>query len=275
MALTSKNWCLTINNPTDDDVACFARDPAVFTYWGYCREVGAEGTPHLQAFVCLVKKSRLNAVKRLFPRAHVEKMIGNILQNEIYCSKEGALIVFGVPPLSAAATEKKRWKEAKRLMKAGDLDALPEDIFIRYYSTAKAIAKDYMAKPLMLEGVCGTWISGEPGTGKSYAVVTTYPDRYIKPLNKWWDGYQGEEVVHLDELDPSHAPWIAAFLKKWADRYPFDAEIKGGALQLRPKKIIVTSNYTIDEMRWDPITTTAIKRRFNSIIKVINQNIII
>lgn len=275
MAVASKNWCLTINNPTDDDISCFAQDLSVFTYWGYAREVGAEGTPHLQAFVCLVKKSRMNAVKRLFPRAHVEMMKGNLQQNESYCSKEAALTVFGVPPLSAAATERRRWVEAKRLMIAGDLDALPEDIYIRYYSTAKAIAKDHMAMPVSLDAVCGVWISGEPGSGKSHCVVTAYPDRYIKPINKWWDGYQGQETVHLDELDPSHSSWIASFLKKWADKWPFDAEVKGGARQLRPKRVIVTSNYTIDQMGFDAITTTAIKRRFREVVKVINQNIII
>lgn len=106
MAVASKNWCLTINNPTDADIDCFKQDPSVFKYWGYAREVGAEGTPHLQAFICLVKKSRLNAVKRLFPRAHVEMMKGNLSQNESYCSKEGALTVFGDPPLSAGAAER-------------------------------------------------------------------------------------------------------------------------------------------------------------------------
>lgn len=160
-------------------------------------------------------------------------------------------------------------------MKRGALDELPADIFVRYYNVAKTIAKDHMKKPEMLEDVCGMWISGEPGSGKSYAVVSAYPDRYIKPINKWWDGYQQEEIVHIDELDPSHTAWIAPFLKKWADRYPFDAETKGGALQIRPKRIIVTSNYTIDEMRWDVITTTAIKRRFKQIVKLINQNIIV
>lgn len=271
----AKNWCLTINNYTDDDVACFKEDLSVFKYWGYSFEQGSEGTPHIQAFVCLVKRSKLSAVKRLFPRAHAEVMKGNLAQNEAYCSKEGVLNVFGVPPSSAGAKEKLRWEEARSAMKRGALDELPADIFVRYYGTAKTIAKDYMAKPQMVEGVMGTWISGEPGTGKTYAVVTQFPDRYIKPLNKWWDGYQGESVVHLDEVEPSHACWIAPFLKKWADRYPFDAEVKGGALQLRPERVIVTSNYTIDQMGWDAVTTTAIKRRFKEIIKVINQNILI
>lgn len=160
-------------------------------------------------------------------------------------------------------------------MKRGDLASLPPDIYIRYYRTAKLIAKDNMVRPAALDSTCGLWISGVPGAGKSHAVISLYPDRYIKSINKWWDGYQGEEVVHLDELEPSHTSWIAPYLKKWADKWPFDAESKGSSAQLRPKKIIVTSNYTIDEMHFDEVSTLAIKRRFKEIIKLNGQDIII
>lgn len=271
----SKNWVLTINNYTDVDIACFKRDENLFTYWGYALEVGEGGTPHIQGFVCLKSRSRRGTVSKLFPRARVEKMGGNISQNQAYCSKAGDLIEYGTPPMDCGTKEKVRWKEVWESMKKGDVEAIPEDIRVRYYSTMKAIAKDYMPKPDMLDDVCGTWIWGEPGCGKSFAVVSQHPQRYIKPINKWWDGYQKEEVVHIDELDPSHSTWISPFLKKWADRYPFDAEIKGGAMQIRPKRIIVTSNYRIEDMGFDPVTVIALNRRFISINKIINQNIIL
>ena len=273
--MASKNWVVTINNYTVADVACFKKDPVIFAYWGYAFETGELGTPHIQAFVCLKKRALLTGVKKLFPRSHVERMMGNISQNEKYCSKEGDLITFGEPPVSNGEKEKIRWAEVKDAMKRGALEELPDDVYVRYYKTAKFSAKDHMRKPAMLEECCGTWLWGQPGSGKSYAVVSQYPERYIKPINKWWDGYQGEEVVHIDELDPSHSSWIAAYVKKWADRYPFDAEIKGGALQIRPKRIIITSNYRIEDMGFDEITTAAIKRRFKEINKIENQNIIL
>lgn len=273
MSSSARNWCLTINNYTDDDIACFKQDPEMFKYWGYAPEVGENGTPHLQAFVCTVRKMRMSGVKRLFPRAHVEMMKGTVADSEAYCSKSSALTVYGTPPMSAAATEKLRWAEALASMKSGDLDSLPPDIFIRYYRTARAICKDYMTRPEALSSTCGTWLSGRPGAGKSHVVINTFPNRYIKSINKWWDGYQGEAVVHLDEVDPSHTSWIGPFLKKWADKWPFDAEVKGGAMQIRPKRIIVTSNYTIEEMGFDKVTTEAISRRFESIVKVKDQNI--
>lgn len=275
MSASTKNWCLTINNPTPKDYECFKKDATVFKYWGYAYEVGDLGTPHLQGFVSLVKKSRMAAASQLFPRARLVMMRGSFGQNELYCAKQSILTTFGVAPLESAQRQKIDWQKAKDLMKAGNFDELEPDIFIRYYATARRIAKDYMVKPMPLEAVCGMWIWGEPGAGKTHAVVHAYPERYIKPINKWWDGYQMEEVVHLDEVSPSHSGWIDAYLKKWADKWPCDAEVKGGALQIRPKKLIVTSNYSIDQMGWDAVTTSAIKRRFTEIKKELGQNIII
>ena len=55
----------------------------------------------------------------------------------------------------------------------------------------------------------------------------------------------------------------ASALKRWADRYPFTGEIKGGTLQrLRPTKLIVLSNYTIEECFPMMQDQEPIKRRF-------------
>ena len=45
-------------------------------------------------------------------------------------------------------------------------------------------------------------------------------------LNKWWCGYNGEKYALIDDFEPD---WTGkAALKRWADRYPFQAEFKGG-----------------------------------------------
>lgn len=132
-----------------------------------------------------------------------------------------------------------------------------------------------MKKPEPLNCVCGLWIHGATGTGKTHAVVTQHPGRYIKPLNKWWDGYQNEDVIHIDEICPDQSKWIAPFLKKWADKWPFDAEVKGGALQIRPKLVVITSNYTMEEMGFGENDFPALRRRFRQVEKFRDQNIIV
>lgn len=66
-------------------------------------------------------------------------------------------------------------------------------------------------------------------------------------MNKWWDGYRGQDVVILDDITPDHA-CLCYHLLIWSDHYSFNAEVKGGSVNIRPRIIIVTSNYTIEEV---------------------------
>ena len=80
-------------------------------------------------------------------------------------------------------------------------------------------------------------------------------------LNRWWDNYKDEEVVRIEEVSPDHKEWIGAFMKIWADRSPFNAEIKGAVTMIRPQKIVVTSNYPPEEC-FKVGDLPAIQRRF-------------
>lgn len=189
------------------------------------------------------------------------------------------MLIKGIKPLkigsSGGKANTEKWLKTKELAKQGKLEEIDADHYVQFYSTINRIMKDSMKKPDPLTCVSGLWITGATGTGKTHSVVTQHPDRYIKPLNKWWDGYQGEDVVHIDEISPEHSRWIAPYLKKWADKWPFDAEIKGGAKQLRPKLIVVTSNYTLEEMQFNESDYPALLRRFRQVTKYRDQDIIV
>lgn len=65
------------------------------------REIGASGTPHLQGYIEFKNPKQFSTVKKMLPRAHLEKAKGNRNQNIEYCSKEGDFVSsFPPPPLS-------------------------------------------------------------------------------------------------------------------------------------------------------------------------------
>lgn len=94
----SKNWCFTINNyaeTAEEDLQ--ALYPTSVKYLIFGKEVGAaNGTPHLQGYVQLVKQARLSGVIKLLPKGtHIEKAKGTPEQAADYCRKEGKYQEFG------------------------------------------------------------------------------------------------------------------------------------------------------------------------------------
>lgn len=107
---------------------------------------------------------------------------------------------------------------------------------------------------------------GPTGSGKSRrawdeAGILAYPK---DPRSKFWDGYNGQEHVVIDEfrggIDISH-------ILRWFDRYPVVVEVKGSAVILKAKKIWLTSNLHPDNwyIELDIETKEALKRRLEII----------
>lgn len=267
----SKYWCFTVNNPRRHYA-----DLDGLKNWEYCiagNEVGEEGTPHLQCFVVYKSRTRFTTVKAQLPKAHIEAMKTTPKKCIKYCKKDNDFEEFGtVPDFEGGATGGAKKAENFRAMIKLAMNDQVKDImdidpvsYVQHYHAFKRIRQDNPVVVKDLPDVCGEWIWGEPGTGKSFKARQENPGYYDKPLNKWWDGYRNEECIILDDVGIKQADWIGDLLKRWADRYSFPAEQKGTTVQIRPKKIIVTSNYKIEEIFRDATLCSAIQRRFKEI----------
>jgi len=260
-------WCFTLNNHGEEDYKLIEsmKEKDLFKYIVFGRETGEEGTPHLQGYVYLKLKKALAGVRKMLPRAHWEPQRGNFTQAIEYCKKDGDFFEDGEPPVDQKEKGKRGreyWEEQKSLAKRGKLDDVDPQLFVTHYGALRAIQKDFAPMPDPLDDTCGYWYYGETGMGKSHAARAECPEHYLKMCNKWWDGYQGEDDVIIEDFDKAHSV-LGHHLKIWADKYPFPAEIKGGKINIRPKKIIITSNYSPQEI-WgaEPNTLEPITRRF-------------
>ncbi len=108
-------------------------------------------------------------------------------------------------------------------------------------------------KPFEADGSRGVWYHGAPGTGKSHAaraksVLLFDEDPFIMTGGKWLDGYKGQKVIIIEDLDKQTCYQIAHSLKLWGDKYGVTAEVKGATIPLMHQLLFVTSNYTIQEL---------------------------
>eukprot|EP00798_Chlamydomonas_sp_ICE-L_P029774 gene29774-5236_t len=96
MSGRSKNWCFTLNNYSDSDVAHIEEWKCKFVVYG--KEIGDEGTPHLQGFVIMKSQAKLVGMKKLHATAHWEICKGSWEQNYEYCTKDGDCMEYGEKP---------------------------------------------------------------------------------------------------------------------------------------------------------------------------------
>lgn len=274
--MTSCNWCFTVNNYVEADETLFKE--LTCRYMVYGREIGELLTPHLQGYLVLAKPARLSGMKKIHPGAHWEIAKGSSSQNRDYCTKENDWIETGSIPASKVAlgkSEKDRWDTARLAAKEGRFDDIPSDIYIKHLSNIHKIHALAQNVPDVLSGELeNVWIYGPPGAGKSSYAFKENPGAYLKSLDKWWDGYNSMDPAHgvviVDDMDPYHKS-LAREFKVWAQHQPFAAPIKGSQDCIRPKKIIVTSNYSINQV-WDDATTRAAMHRRYKELYMENEN---
>lgn len=131
----AKKWTFTWNNYTEEEFLDIKK-----TWTKQCdyiiigKEVGEQGTPHLQGYLELISKKRPMGTFGT-TRVHWEKAKGNRMQNKAYCSKDGNFHEF-----DRQADEPIIWPEKWRDWQQALIEKLaekPDDRTILWYFDPK------------------------------------------------------------------------------------------------------------------------------------------
>lgn len=233
----AKYWILTI--PQHELSPVYS--PEIFAYFiGQLESGTQEGYLHWQCFGITKTQTRLSAIKRFFPTAHIEASRSEAAES--YCQKDdtyvqGTRFNFGQKPFKRNSADD--WGRVLDLAKRGCWDELPPELYIKHFRNLQAIAAQ-SATPIGVERTCYVFW-GATGSGKSHrAWAEAGMDAYPKdPCTKFWCGYRGHKHVVLDEFRGSIG---ISHLLRWLDKYPVLVEVKGSSTVFKAEKIWITSN---------------------------------
>lgn len=220
----SRRWVFTVNNPSPEATLTLAE---MVEYAVVGKEIApTTNTPHLQGYAFFKKKLRRSQVSQAIPGAWLDTAKGSHKENRDYCAKGGDFKEFGTFPLEPEEVGADPWAEFIASARAGTAEDTHPKHFVHFHSFCVRMAKENPPKIDDLPELKNVWLVGIAGAGKSRKARADYPDFFDKSINKWWDGYQGQPTILLDDFDKSHNV-LAHHLKRWADRYAFSVEIKG------------------------------------------------
>lgn len=228
--------------------------------WAVWQEEVAPGTGrhHWQGAIVLPRTARISAVKKIIgdPTAHLEVMAGTAKQAGDYCHKAetgvpGTQVEIGTRPGEELARPGRRsdLEAAASAIESGDsllwiAHTMP-GVFLKYSRGLLALQTLHNAqagkkwRPLQ---VTVWW--GDAGCGKTRRAYAEFPDLYC--LNRstggtvWWDGYDGQKTLLLDEFDGTAMP--LRLLLQVLDGYPLRLDTKGGHAWANWERVVLTSN---------------------------------
>lgn len=270
----SRNWCFTSFALNIENIKNIYNDNKdIVRYLCTGKETcPSTGEMHLQGWIQFKRPKRFNGVKSLFKdnSIHIEICKGTEFDNDTYCKKDGQFVEFGEFITQGQRTDLENIQnDIKQGTKLSDIIENNFEIFCRYKNGIEKYAQIYEKKNRQKwRDVIVEVVYGDTGTGKTkYAMEQSGYKINASELN-WWDGYDGEETICIDEYD-NDVP-ITKMLNI-LDGYQLRLPIKGGFTYANWKRVIITSNYHPN--RWHNNAKDkhqdALKRRISNIIHMI------
>jgi Putative viral replication protein len=146
----AKHWCFTLNNYTAENIAQILGAEDQYNYVIFGKEVGENGTPHLQGFVSFPSRVRLNYCTQTIGQAHYS-VARNVDHSIQYCKKDGDYVEIGQRPVANTRNDLESFKSA---VAGGELDmgklrAEFSEVVAKYPKFALDFVADHMPKKVV------------------------------------------------------------------------------------------------------------------------------
>lgn len=278
-AVPNRSWCFTLNNPDgigdaepvsfNDRIVSDRLKAAKAVYFVYQLERGSAGTLHLQGYVRFKSTVHLSGVRKVLPGAHWEPRKGTEAQARDYCMKDPRLDgpwEFGTHVSQGSRSDllavKDLIDDGIAMVDIADSHFVP---FIKFHRGLQVYANLKRKRGgIRPAPVISVYWSTASGVGKSRKAFEDNPDAY--PLRRpnssalWWDAYDGEDTVIIDEF----YGWMPYdFLIRMLDRYPLLVDTKCGAVFMMAHKFVFTSNKHPKDWYKDSIPYYKLERRLS------------
>lgn len=218
-------------------------------YLAYGDEVcPSTGRRHLQGWVYFKNPRYTYSVRKQY-KCYMKKMMGNLQQNDDYCSKAATLQHFGTRPSQGERNDLKTTiEELKTGVTTIDELVLDAPHMFHQYGRTLERAMDVINRSKTRDWVTrGIWIYGPTGCGKSRWVYDNFTNIYSKPSDgRWWDAYTGQDTVLLDDFRGDVA---YGELLRLVDRYPMTVPRRGREPHtFLARTVIITSSLPPSEV---------------------------
>jgi len=241
-------WTFTIHDYNDGIEASLKELNVDYLVYGHERGTRTQ-REHLQGYLYFANAKTFTAVKRLLPpQAHIEKAAADAQTNRRYCTKEDALgyIEKGTIPQPGRRND---MATIRARLVAGEpvLDVQFDCTSVQQLKYCELFANVLLRRQRAREVPAVFWLHGPTGTGKTRYAADAAPFAYwtVPGQLKWWDGYDGQKQVIIDDFRPSICTFD--YLLRLLDRYPLVVEKKGSSVPMIADTFYITSPMSAED----------------------------
>lgn len=268
----SRNYCFTTFNMNLDIENIYNKNDCIKYICAGREKCPTTGKEHLQGWIQFKIQKSIKTVKKTCEDGtmHLEAMKGNEFENDRYCKKEGNFKFFG-KHTGGQGHRSDLDEVCDKIIKGVPMSNIAKEhprLVVQYGRGLKHLSqcleKDNRKTFRKLEV---TLITGPTGTGKTRYAMEQEPYKIQGSDLKWWDGYEGEDTILIDEYNNDTG---ITTLLKLLDGYQLRLDTKGSFTYANWHKVYITTNLELHEIhdKAKPAHRDALFRRITKTINL-------